>query len=65
MTQGELAEAAEISIVSLHSIETGKTNVGVVVLIRVADALGVSPASLFRKATLPEVKRGRPRKAPK
>jgi transcriptional regulator with XRE-family HTH domain len=64
MTQSALADAAEISTGFLQSVEKGQTNVGVVVLVRLADVLGVRLTSLFRKAVLPEAKRGRPRKTP-
>jgi transcriptional regulator with XRE-family HTH domain len=65
MTQEELAEAAGVSTGFIKKLERGKTNVGVIALVQIANALEVSPASLFRKATLPEVKRGRPPKTPK
>lgn len=62
MTQEELAEAAEIATRFLQRVERGQTNVGVVVIVGLADALGVLPGVLFRKTKLPEVKHGRPRK---
>ncbi|WP_437494923.1 hypothetical protein WME75_25430 [Sorangium sp. So ce1014] len=38
----------------MQRVEHGKTNVGVVALVRLADALGVEPGVLLRRATLPE-----------
>ncbi len=64
LSQEALAEAADISTGFLQRLERGKTNVGVVVLVRLADALGVEPGVLLRRAELPEVTRGRPRKRP-
>ncbi|WP_437274570.1 helix-turn-helix transcriptional regulator [Sorangium sp. So ce375] len=61
LSQEALAEAADISTGFLQRVERGKTNVGVVVLVRLADALGVEPGVLLRRAVLPEVTRGRPR----
>ncbi|XXT24420.1 helix-turn-helix transcriptional regulator [Sorangium sp. So ce429] len=63
MTQQELADAAEIALGFLQKVERAKTNVGVAVLVRLADVLGVRPGVLFRQRELPPVKRGRPRKA--
>ncbi|WP_438022007.1 helix-turn-helix domain-containing protein [Sorangium sp. So ce233] len=65
LTQDALAEAAEISTGFLQRVERGKTNVGVVVLVRLADALGVEPGVLLRRATMPEVTRGRPPRSPR
>ena len=62
MTQEELAEAAELDLTFVQRIELAKTNLGVAALVTIADALEVPPGALFRKAALPEVKRGRPRK---
>ncbi|MDI3284945.1 helix-turn-helix transcriptional regulator [Polyangium sp. 15x6] len=61
-TQEQLAEASELDLRFLQRVERGQTNVGVAVVVALADALGVPPAKLFRKATLPEAKPGRPRK---
>ncbi|WP_437606083.1 helix-turn-helix transcriptional regulator [Sorangium sp. So ce834] len=63
MTQQELADAAGVALRFLQQIERAKTNVGVAVLVRLADVLGVRPGVLFRQRELPPVKRGRPRKA--
>lgn len=63
LTQEQLAEAADLDLTFVQRIERGKTNVGVVVLVKLADVLGVKPGALFRATKVPEVKRGRPRKA--
>ncbi|WP_437992292.1 helix-turn-helix domain-containing protein [Sorangium sp. So ce145] len=63
MTQQELADAAEIALRFLQKVEHAQTNVGVAILVRLADVLGVRPGVLFRQRELPPVKRGRPRKA--
>ena len=62
MSQEALAEAADISTRFLQSVERGKTNLGVIVLVRLARALEVPPAALLHRAALPEAKQGRPRK---
>ncbi|WP_437667505.1 helix-turn-helix domain-containing protein [Sorangium sp. So ce1182] len=62
MTQQELANAAGIALGFLQKVERAKTNVGVAVLVRLADVLGVPPGVLFRPRELPQVKRGRPKK---
>lgn len=59
-TQEKLAEAADLDLRFLQRVERGKTNLSVVVVVALADALGVTPGSLFKKAVLPEVRRGRP-----
>lgn len=60
LTQEQLAEAAELDLRFLQRVERGKTNLSVAVVVALADALGVAPGSLFKKARLPEVQRGRP-----
>ncbi|MDI1429617.1 helix-turn-helix domain-containing protein [Polyangium sorediatum] len=62
LTQERLAEAAGLDLRFLQRVERGQTNVGVAVVVALADALNVPPARLFRKAALPEAKPGRPRK---
>ncbi|MDC0742605.1 helix-turn-helix transcriptional regulator [Polyangium sp. rjm3] len=62
LTQEQLAEAAELDLRFLQRVERGQTNVGVAVVVALADALAVAPGVLFRKARLPEAKPGRPRK---
>jgi len=63
LTQEALAEAAELDLRFLQRVERGQTNVGVAVVVVLADVLEVVPGALFRKASAPEVKVGRPRKA--
>ncbi len=60
LTQEKLAEAADVDLRFLQRVERGRTNLSVSVLIALADALGVAPGSLLRRATLQEVRRGRP-----
>ena len=62
LTQEKLAELADLDLRFLQRVERGKTNLSVAVVVALADALGVSPGSLFKRATLPEVRRGRPPK---
>ncbi|WP_437659053.1 helix-turn-helix domain-containing protein [Sorangium sp. So ce1182] len=64
LTQDELAAAADVSPGLLHRLERAKTNVSVAALVAIANALGVTPATLFRPAAMPETTRGRPRKRP-
>ena len=61
LTQERLAEKAELDLRFLQRVERGKTNLSVAVIVALADALGVAAGSLFRKAVLPDVQRGRPR----
>ncbi|KYF47535.1 Cro/Cl family transcriptional regulator [Sorangium cellulosum] len=63
MTQQELADAAGVALRFLQEIERAKSNIGVGVLVKLADVLGVRPGVLFHQRELPPVKRGRPRKA--
>jgi transcriptional regulator with XRE-family HTH domain len=65
MIQEALTEAAELHLTFIQRIEAGRVNPSVGVLVQLADALDVSPAILLRPATMPEIKRGRPRKTPK
>jgi transcriptional regulator with XRE-family HTH domain len=62
MIQQELADAAGVHLRFVQRIELGRTNLGVEVLVKMADALGVDPRALLKPAKLPEVKRGRPPK---
>jgi transcriptional regulator with XRE-family HTH domain len=64
MTQQALADAAEIEHRSIQDIEGRRQSVSITTLVRLANALDVSPGALLRPATMPEIKRGRPRKAP-
>jgi transcriptional regulator with XRE-family HTH domain len=62
LTQEALAEAANLDLRFLQRVERGQTNLGVVVVVALADALNVPLGLLFRKATLLEAKPGRPPK---
>lgn len=48
MTQEQLAFAAEIDLTYVGGIERGKRNPSVLVLVRVATALGTEPAELLK-----------------
>jgi len=48
MTQEQLAFAAEIDLTYVGGIERGKRNPSVLVLVRIATALGTEPAELLR-----------------
>ena len=63
MTQQALADAAEIEHRSMQDIEGMRQSVSLATLVRLANALDVSPAALLRPAMMPEIKPGRPRKA--
>jgi transcriptional regulator with XRE-family HTH domain len=60
MTQEKLAVEAGIDLTFLQRIERGRTNLGMVVLVALADALGVQPRELLRLAKLRPARRGRP-----
>jgi transcriptional regulator with XRE-family HTH domain len=62
MTQLALAVAAEIDRRSMEDIEGNRQSVSLGTLVRLANALDVSPGALLRPATMPEIKRGRPPK---
>ncbi|XXY13611.1 helix-turn-helix transcriptional regulator [Sorangium sp. So ce216] len=64
ITQESLAEAAELDLRTLQDIEGMRQSVSLGALVRLANALDVSPAALLRPAEMPEIKRGRPRKRP-
>jgi transcriptional regulator with XRE-family HTH domain len=49
LTQEQLALDAKIDLTYAGGIERGKRNPSVVVLARLADALGVEPAELLRR----------------
>ncbi len=61
-TQEELAVALGVDLRYLQRIEGGTLNVGLLTVARFAVLLGVPPSQLLRKASLPEPKRGRPKK---
>jgi transcriptional regulator with XRE-family HTH domain len=62
-TQDDLAEACELETGYVARIERATINLSVGKLAQIADGLGVSPAQLLRPAKMPEIRRGRPRKA--
>lgn len=64
MTQEKLAEAADIELRSLQQIESGRQSVSLGTLVRLVNALDVSPGVLLRSAAMAEIKPGRPRTAP-
>ncbi|XXY46060.1 helix-turn-helix transcriptional regulator [Sorangium sp. So ce269] len=64
ITQEQLAEAAEIELRTMQAIEVGRQSMSLGTLVRLANALDVSPGVLLRSAEMPEIKRGRPRKRP-
>jgi transcriptional regulator with XRE-family HTH domain len=62
LTQEALAELSGQDLSYLQRVERGVTNLSVGVLLSLATALGVPPATLVRKAHLAPMKRGRPPK---
>lgn len=64
LTQEALAERAGQDLSYLQRVERGATNLSVGVLLAIAVALDAHPSRLLRHATLPAVKRGRPKKRP-
>lgn len=62
MTQQELEAATGLTVQRIRRIERGQVNITIDTLGRLADALGVSPSRLLRKAKLLPSKPGRPRK---
>ncbi|WP_437286642.1 hypothetical protein [Sorangium sp. So ce406] len=48
----------------MQAIEVGRQSMSLGTLVRLANALDVSPGDLLRSAAMPEIKRGRPRKRP-
>jgi transcriptional regulator with XRE-family HTH domain len=62
LTQEKLAEKASLGPVHVRSIERGVENVTLATLVAIADALEVPPGALLRRATLPPLRPGRPRK---
>jgi transcriptional regulator with XRE-family HTH domain len=53
LTQEKLAEDAELDLRYVQRVERGCTSPSAAVLVALADALGVTPGSLFKKAALP------------
>jgi transcriptional regulator with XRE-family HTH domain len=65
LTQEALAELVDFDLRYIQQIETGRKKMSLEALLAIANALEVPLATLLRPATMPEVKRGRPRKTPK
>ena len=63
LTQEALAEAVGVDLQFIQKVESGKAAVSLGTLAAIAEALAVKPDVLLKEAELPEVKRGRPRKA--
>lgn len=62
MTQQQLEAATGLTVQRIRRIERGQVNITMETLGRLADALGVHPSRLLRKAKLLPPKPGRPRK---
>ena len=60
LSQAQLAERADLELRQLQRIEQAVTNFGVVTLVRLAEALGVRPGALLRRAPLAAARKGRP-----
>lgn len=54
MSQADLAEALDISVAHMSSIETGRANFSVEILMRATEVLNISADSLLR-TNIPEV----------
>jgi transcriptional regulator with XRE-family HTH domain len=63
LTQEALAEAVGVDLRFIQKVESGKASISLGTLVALAEALAVKPGVLLKEAELPEVKRGRPRKA--
>lgn len=64
LTQEEFAELGPFDARFLRDVEGGKKDISVGTLVRLANALGVTPASLLRPTKLVKPKPGRPKKRP-
>lgn len=64
MTQEDLSEATGLQYRYLQDVEHGRSNISIATLVRLADALRVTPGYLLRRARLPKPTQGRPRKRP-
>jgi transcriptional regulator with XRE-family HTH domain len=62
LTQQQLEAATGLDVQYIRKIEGGRVNITVDTLRRLANALGVAPGVLLRKARLSPAKPGRPRK---
>lgn len=51
LTQEELAHSAEVDVGYLGRIERGQRNPSLLVLVRIADQLGVRPADLLERTS--------------
>ncbi len=60
LTQEQLGELAEIEPRYVQDVERARTNFSFAVFIRIAEALGVSPAHLLRPAEMAPARSGRP-----
>ncbi|MBX7096420.1 MAG: helix-turn-helix domain-containing protein [Myxococcaceae bacterium] len=60
LTQEKLAEQCDFVPRYIQRIEAGKVDMPISTVVRLADALGVPPVSLFRPATSPKRVLGRP-----
>ncbi|WP_437748084.1 helix-turn-helix domain-containing protein [Sorangium sp. So ce1504] len=56
--------ATDVSAGLLIRFECGKNNVSAVALVAIANALGVTPAALFRPDAMPKTTRERPSMRP-
>jgi transcriptional regulator with XRE-family HTH domain len=62
VTQQALAELADLDHRFVQRVERGKTNMSVLVLAKLARALGVVPAALLKSAKIKAPVSGRPRR---
>jgi len=62
LTQEELAEMSETDTRFIQRIERGVVNFSIDILVSIAEALGVSPTTLFRPSKISVPKPGRPSK---
>jgi transcriptional regulator with XRE-family HTH domain len=62
LTQEQFAELAGLDVRFVRRVERGTVNLRFDTLVRLADALGVEPGVLLRRAKLVAPKTGRPRK---
>lgn len=60
LTQQDLEERTGFEIRFVQRLERGKVSMSVETLVRLAEALGVAPGELLRKAKLAPPKAGRP-----
>lgn len=63
LTQQSLAEEADLDLSFVQRVERAAENLSIGSLVKLADALRISPAQLLRPARRPAVKRGRPPKS--